>query len=487
MAAKLEELPKAALTSITSVSTRLRDAIAAALPIAPEQYLTVTIPGTVIDLTDSDKGGPFLYDDSKHSFPPTIVRQSEARLVDGMMPIAEITIGNKRRSVSRSYSRAIDALIPASPTFSPNGGIPRHGKMDYAKSMVFLKQQAPGTTKTIAEVYYEKEMKWAKLQQEWEEAKIKAAKDAEDAFRKGTEDYIEKRRKCFDDWTKTKGQSYRSVVQAAWMDWVVSGKKVEVEFAFGVGQMDSIARVEASKESMRNSAIDDISGDGEVYGVSQSPHQWATYCKRKVEEWSGRSDNKETPANSGTWSKITLSYSRSDIQTHESEPIGFGLWSSDGAESDEATKREMAACDVNISFSALEVIIDRPWLHGELFSDPELQVPRGDKLSPGPSRLHEMVNGQQAGETDQWTFPAYPTSFIVAANTALEIIGETKAIEEFWKSDGPTVGYGPWSVSGVNAVEQIKVEHTATGCKISLGAPQIIGWVSQIVPALPRS
>jgi len=27
---------------------------------------------------------------------------------------------------------------------------------------------------------------------------------------------------------------------------------------------------------------------------------------------------------------------------------------------------------------------------------------------------------------------------------------------------------------------------TATGCKLSFGAPQIIAWVSEILPALPR-
>ncbi len=31
------------------------------------------------------------------------------------------------------------------------------------------------------------------------------------------------------------------------------------------------------------------------------------------------------------------------------------------------------------------------------------------------------------------------------------------------------------------------MQSTATGCKLSFGAPQIIGWVSQILPALPRN
>lgn len=88
----LETLQKDAIASIASVSTLLRNAITAALPVAPEQYLTVAIPGTVIDLADYEKGGSFVYDVAKHATPPTTVRQSEARLVDGMMPVATIMV-----------------------------------------------------------------------------------------------------------------------------------------------------------------------------------------------------------------------------------------------------------------------------------------------------------------------------------------------------------------------------------------------------------
>ena len=86
------QLQKDAVDQIASVSTLLRKAIAAALPVAPEQYMTVAIPGTVIDLEDYDQGGSFVYDVRNHAVPPIAVRQAEARLVDGMMPIAEIMV-----------------------------------------------------------------------------------------------------------------------------------------------------------------------------------------------------------------------------------------------------------------------------------------------------------------------------------------------------------------------------------------------------------
>ena len=88
----IETLQKDAIASIASVSTLLRNAIAAALPVAPEQYLTVAIPGTVIDLAEYEKGGSFVYDVAKYATTPKTVGQSEARLVDGMMPVATIMV-----------------------------------------------------------------------------------------------------------------------------------------------------------------------------------------------------------------------------------------------------------------------------------------------------------------------------------------------------------------------------------------------------------
>jgi hypothetical protein len=81
-----------AIQSIGNVSTLLRKAIGAALPVAPEQYLTITIPGTVIDLTPIEKGGTYVYDTSRYVTAPTQVGQAEGKLVDGMMPLSNIMV-----------------------------------------------------------------------------------------------------------------------------------------------------------------------------------------------------------------------------------------------------------------------------------------------------------------------------------------------------------------------------------------------------------
>ncbi|KAF5637867.1 hypothetical protein F52700_4569 [Fusarium sp. NRRL 52700] len=446
MATNLDKLSKETLTSIANVSAKVRDAISASLPIGQEQYLTITVPATVIDLTDSDHGGLFVYDESQHRFPPANVRHAEASLVDRMMPIAKLAVcrtpshpnlradtakvGNETKSVARSYARALDMLIPTSPTSNPSG------EMDYAKSMEFLKQKVQGTSKTIMEVYQDKEMNWIKQREMWETAKIQVHRRAQEAFEDGTEDYGEKRQRYVEKWATKEGKRYRYAIQAAWMEWVDEGKKYAVEFALGIFQKDSMERVESSKEAMRNSAIDDTSGDAEVYGVSLTPKTWATSCKVKAEEWRGQLNGSDETG----WSKITLSYSASDI-TNESGTTGFGIWTLGDAGLPEELRREMASCDVVISLSALVVDIYRPWLHSELFSNTDLDAPRGVKVSPGPSRIHEMIKDQEDEQSGEWAFPAYPTSFIIAADTTIEFIGETRAIEEFWRVGGEVVGF----------------------------------------------
>ncbi|KAH8678320.1 hypothetical protein BX600DRAFT_532153 [Xylariales sp. PMI_506] len=724
-ATSLADLQSESLKSIANVSTLLRKAIASALPVAPEQYLTIAIPGTVVDLTDVDKGGSYVYNVEKHAFPPTAVRVSEAQLVDGMMPLSNIMIGNTGKSVTRSYSRALDGLIPKKAEIA-DGGIRSPGNKAYNTSMQYLTTRDPATGLTPVDVYNTKLRAWGDAQTAWQTAKIEAKKAAELAYPASSgDDFISKQQQYFADWNQENYYRYKSAAQGAYMDWVTNGNKYNVEYNFGMVDIDSIMqRIESSKESLRNSMIVDGNGANEVAGVTLTPRQWATYCKHKAENWYKRNGNytvsqldaeierlqnlklsyevvkslstaqptpqypatgvtqpdkslkdgegevktaleavykaraavtgiltkpdhagleaaqksvadsetklseaqdtykklqeswgkynmatllapgnealqgwitssetsiddqivklqaakatklqhepvtvpiitgatapkdaqdKESttgstlaqigselakpqfeisapgsapPATSGgagtttnsaddadPWTSISFSYSASDQKKSESQSswgmsvggsVGFGLWSVGGNYSHDESKSDMqsdmAACDVSISFSALVVNIDRPWLYGELFTDFDLEVAAGVELSPGPMKLRQIIEGQNAGEMNRYTsFPAYPTSFIVAADTTIELTieqfnGSTQHIEQHFSSHSnagsASVGYGPWSVSSnfheSASKQSMQVHTTATGCKLSFGAPQVIGWVSQILPALPR-
>jgi hypothetical protein len=150
-------------------------------------------------------------------------------------------------------------------------------------------------------------------------------------------------------------------------------------------------------------------------------------------------------------------------------------------------------CSVDISFEAILVTIDRAWLHGELFSDPELST--GVEISPGAEALHKYIDRKDSEALSKYPyFPSYPTSFVVASNVELEFRGDTTGLEAAVESSHTDaqakISYGPFSISASHSQDKsstrTKMETTATGTRITLEAPAIIGWVSQLVPQLPR-
>ena len=161
----------------------------------------------------------------------------------------------------------------------------------------------------------------------------------------------------------------------------------------------------------------------------------------------------------------------------------------------EASK-SAANCNVEISFEALLVTIDRAWLHGELFADSELNVSPDVALSPGPSNLQDYINKKDSALLEKYPyFPSYPTAFIIASSLELEFRGDTTHLEEAVESSSfeanLKVGYGPFSLGASHKQDKssakTKMETTATGTRISLEAPTIIGWVSTLLPELPRT
>ncbi|KAF9643167.1 hypothetical protein BDM02DRAFT_1706090, partial [Thelephora ganbajun] len=220
------------------------------------------------------------------------------------------------------------------------------------------------------------------------------------------------------------------------------------------------------------------------------------------------------------WTKISIevssSYTAEQSQTKSSSysvggSVRWGLLSIGGSYSHSSQStdaaRQMANSSVKVSFECMRVDITRGWLRGELFYDDGLKVLKDNYISPGPNILSKLMDpGKEyvAGEGEKLSreqllqryemFPMYPTSFILAANVVLEITGETSDIQSHFStsttSAGAHIGYGPFSIGGsysnTSTSASSTCEATANGCRITIKSPQIIGWVSQIVPALPR-
>jgi hypothetical protein len=104
-------------------------------------------------------------------------------------------------------------------------------------------------------------------------------------------------------------------------------------------------------------------------------------------------------------------------------------------------------------------------------------------------------------------------AFLIAANVVLEVFGESSAIQSHLSGSSTSgsvgISYGPFSLGGSAAHSKNSSETTCkttgAGCRlvftsdasrfstddsdkhrITIKSPQIIGWISQIVPELPR-
>ncbi|KAF9647947.1 hypothetical protein BDM02DRAFT_3187569 [Thelephora ganbajun] len=199
------------------------------------------------------------------------------------------------------------------------------------------------------------------------------------------------------------------------------------------------------------------------------------------------------------WTKINVEVSSRHTEQSQTKSssysvggsVGWGLVSIGGSHSQSAdAARQMANASVKVSFECMRVDITRSWLRGELFYDDGLKVLKDDYVSPGPDVLSKLIDPEKDYVPDE---DEKLTPFILAANVVFEITGETSDIQSHFStstSAGTYLGYGPFSIGGsysnTSTSASSTCEATANGCKITIKSPQVIGWVSQIVPALPR-
>ncbi|KAF8311730.1 hypothetical protein DL93DRAFT_2168836 [Clavulina sp. PMI_390] len=209
---------------------------------------------------------------------------------------------------------------------------------------------------------------------------------------------------------------------------------------------------------------------------------------------------------------ITLSVSQYDESSDSSATsVSYGAGASFGlfggtaggshTKSSQDAEDQMAKATVNVDFDVMRVDIGRQWLNSELFYDPDLTTSHAIVVSQGAQKLAPQIQPAAFGEDnkpapfiDGGSFPAYPTAFLVAANVVLDIQGDSSAITQHFDSTTESVsgsiGWGPFSVSSsyshTTSHATSKCTSTATGCRIEIGSPQIIGWVSEFVPQLPR-
>ncbi|KAJ6449890.1 hypothetical protein C8R45DRAFT_1128617 [Mycena sanguinolenta] len=263
--AKLED---ASVKRAGEISTKIREALRKSLPAPPERFFTVMIPGKV----------------DNNALLPTKVELAQARLCDDMPALAAMQLGPTGRSVARSYSTAISKLIPAGTTIGIDEGSNKPLSEDqkrYKQVMTILSSEVPNKGgHMLVELYTLKQKAYTDAVTEKTRAFDEAMKIAQkDPSNKTSEDI----RTAYDRWVQENSRAYRNSVQAAYMDWVIMGKKEEVEYWFSVVDQDSaLARVEQSKETMRWAVVQDSDGSGEYQKVALTPLNWANICQKKA-------------------------------------------------------------------------------------------------------------------------------------------------------------------------------------------------------------
>ncbi|KAG8724408.1 hypothetical protein FRC09_019026 [Ceratobasidium sp. 395] len=283
----LKNMQDASLNRITDISTGIREAIRRSLPTPPEQLFTVMIPGKVVNFDDYK-----VHVDPTDILLPTKVQLNQAILCDDMPPLSNLQLGPTGRSVARTYTNAISKLVSSGSTVGINEGETKSkDQQRYEQGMAILSSQVAGKNKSIVELYTEKQ----KAYTEAVKAKTHAFHQALERAQNNSQNITPKKiREEYDSWVQENGRMHRNYVQAAYMDWVITGKKEEAEYWFAVVDQDTVmARVEQSKEAMRLAVVQDEDGTTEYQTVKLEPSDWANKCLEKMSSGTNQTKSAE--------------------------------------------------------------------------------------------------------------------------------------------------------------------------------------------------
>ena len=113
----------------------------------------------------------------------------------------------------------------------------------YKQAMSILSAEVEDKDMTLVELYTQKQAAYTKACAEKTRAFAEALEKATNSTKSA-----KAARQRYDQWVQENAKTWRNYVQAAYMDWVITGRKEEVEYWFSVVDQDSaMARIEQSK------------------------------------------------------------------------------------------------------------------------------------------------------------------------------------------------------------------------------------------------
>ncbi|CAE6473609.1 unnamed protein product [Rhizoctonia solani] len=366
-----KQLETVGLDRIAEISRNIREAVRAALPTPPEQFFTLMVPGKVVDLN------MYKVEDDRVIL-PLATELNQAILCDDMPVLSTLQLGPTGRSVARSYAPTISKLKAAgTPIGIDDGNSMTPDQKRYNQAMKILSSEKQAVyTQAVAN-------------------KTKAFRDALQLAR---DDPINKTpaqiRQAYDQWVSENARTYRNNVQATYMDWVITGKKEEVEYWFSVVDQDSaLARVEKSKEVMRWAVVQDSDGSCEYQKVKLEPADWANKCLDRIKSGA----NQTKTAEWYTWEINRLEQTNSLLEVMKTSPPAFDATGESKDNADLNTQAKEADDQLR---SAMAEQMRTEHEYQKALSSSKKAAPGSDEDTAAKEKVKETLKNYQKAQTN---------------------------------------------------------------------------------------
>ncbi|MEM7282642.1 MAG: hypothetical protein AAF438_13545 [Pseudomonadota bacterium] len=276
------------------------------------------------------------------------------------------------------------------------------------------------------------------------------------------------------DW-QFNSEIYRAEVKQAADDWVAGGYQREVEQMTArinqVGLRDMTLWKQRLIEQYDRSRIAGMGPGQEFYFSTLFPGSFAT---------------------STGWQNYSIQHTETESLQKSSRKkwsagggLKFGMFGASGSASGSKEKfsKDFSLKDFKMSFEITQVLLSRPWMYPEFFTN------RGWTLKPGDG-WHFDTLPSDGGEPPQGNFIGYPTTALFIRNvkiTSAEFVSEFDKMSKSLEAKG-SAGWGPIRLKGSYGSSSSSQEFKAVTDKNTLTIPgmQVVGFINQLVGKAPN-
>lgn len=278
------------------------------------------------------------------------------------------------------------------------------------------------------------------------------------------------------------GKAAFNECESAMEDWVSLGKKDKVEEALAVlgsqGTDAATALIHSAKKNYERWQVAAGMINATIPFVQVFPTNWCD-LKREHDGWTEYGYSR-TNTSSAASSEATSWGANAGVK--------FGFWSfgAGASHSSSHTHNELSSDGLGIRMRYAVIDIDRPWLNTVL-----LNVSNWFLVGYKKNSISQGTITQSAPSQDEaFWLPSLPTQMVVVKDLRIRT-NNMQATYDAMQSKtavGGSVGWGPFSIGGNYSHSEGKVTQTfhMEGEWLVVDGVQIIGWISQILPASPK-